>query len=148
MLSSGQSSSKYLNTEIPQMLAIIHLQDLRYWYPFSISIHTETKHYTHVVELKPIKSIRGFNCNEDRSLAASTLTQHRHQLLKRTQTETNVLRTHFVLSAPAYSGLILGHERIVGNGRFVGLKVLTFHTRVYIRAWALFRYGRYHGRIR
>ena len=52
MLSSGQSSSKYLKTEIPQMLAIIHLQDLRYWFPFSINIQAETKHYTHVVGLK------------------------------------------------------------------------------------------------
>ncbi len=45
MLSFGQSSSTYLKTEIPQMLAIIHLQDQRYWYLYNISIHAETKHY-------------------------------------------------------------------------------------------------------
>ena len=95
MLSYGQSSSKYLKTEIPQMLAIIHLQDQRYWYPYSINIHAETKHYTHVVGLKPVKSIRVGNCNEDMSLAVSAFTQHRHQLIKRTQTETNVLWTPF-----------------------------------------------------
>ena len=34
--------------------------------------------------------------------------------------ETNVLRTHFVLSAHAYPGPILGCGPIVGHGRFWG----------------------------
>ena len=76
MLSFGQSSTKYLKTEIPQMLAIIHLQDQRYWYPYSINIHAETKHYTHAVGLKPVKSIKVGFCNEDTSLVVSTFTQH------------------------------------------------------------------------
>ena len=78
MLSFGQSSSIYLKTEIPQMLAIIHLQDQRYWYPYSINIHAETKHYsyTHMVDLKPVKSTRVGNCNKDMTLAVSTITQY------------------------------------------------------------------------
>ena len=78
MLSFDQSSSKHLMTAIPQMLAIIHLQDQRYWYPYSISIHAETTLHkqTGVVGLKSVKSIRIGNCNEDMSLAVSTFTQH------------------------------------------------------------------------
>ncbi len=76
MLSFGQSSSKYLKTEISQMLAIIYLQDQSYWYPYSINIHAETKHYTHVVGLTTVKSTRAGNCNKDMSLAVSTFTQH------------------------------------------------------------------------
>ena len=43
------------------MLAIIHLQDQGYWYPYSISIHAETKHYTQtrVVSLKPVNESSG-----------------------------------------------------------------------------------------
>ena len=39
MLSFGQSSSKHPKTEIPKMPAIVHLQDERYWYLYSISVH-------------------------------------------------------------------------------------------------------------
>ena len=42
----------------------------------------------------------------------------------------DVLRTHFVLSAQAYPGLILGHGRIVGHGHGFGLKVLTCRTQL------------------
>ena len=76
MLSFGQSASKYLKTEIPQMLAIIHLQDQRYWYPYSFNVHAKNKHYTRMVGLKLVKSIRVGNCNEDMSLAVSNFTQH------------------------------------------------------------------------
>ena len=45
--------------------------------------------------------------------------------------ETNVLRTHFVLSAHAYPGPILGCGSIVGHGRFVRAENSVAHGRVY-----------------
>ena len=143
MLSFGQSSSKHLMTEIPQMLAIIHLQDQRYWCLYSISIHAETTLHTQtgVVALKSVKSIRIGNCNEDMSLAVSTLLNTDTSSSNAQRRRQMFCGPHFVLSAHAYPGLILGHARIVGHERFFGLKVLTCHTWAYIRAWALFQHG-------
>ena len=135
------------------MLAIIHLQDQRYWYPYSINIHAETKHYTHVVGLKPVKSISVGNCNEDMSLAVSAFTQHRHQLIKRTQTETNVLWTPFCFVckcvswvytwAWAYSWAWVFFRAESSDlshvGIYTGMGVISI--------WALFRYGRCYGQI-
>ncbi len=72
-----------------------------YWCSYSISIHPETKHHTCKPESSAwssstaCSSIR--NCNQEISLAVSTFTQHEHQLIKCTQTKTDILQSPFCL---------------------------------------------------
>ena len=132
MLSSGQSSSKYLKTEIPQMLAIIHLQDQRYWYPYSINIHAETKHY--VVGLKPVKSIRVGNCNGRQESRG----KHSHSTLTPAhQTHTvgdECSANPFCFVCACVSWAYTWAWAYSWAWPFFGLKVLTCRTWAYIRA--------------
>ena len=90
MLSFGQSSFRHSKTEIPQMLAIIRLQDQSYWYPYTISINGETNHTCKpesIVALKPVNSISISNCTKEMSLVVNTFTQHIHYVALQMHTD-------------------------------------------------------------
>ena len=99
MLLFGQSSSKYLKTEIHKSLQLsickIKGTGIRTASAYTQKLNTMYTHANHSCRPEAGQSIWVGNCNEDMSLAVSTFTQHWHHLIKCTQMEMKVLRTPF-----------------------------------------------------